>query len=219
MRYKAFLFDLNGTIIDDMQYHTDAWYDILNNKLGANLSYEKVKKEMYGKNIELLQRVFGADRFTLQEMEEISFRKEEAYQENFRPMLKWIEGFGDFVEQAYQRHIKMAIGSAAIIFNIDFVLDGLHLRKYFDAIVSADDVQHSKPNPETYLKCAEKLGVLPAECLVFEDAPKGVESALNAGMDAAVILSCHEKKDFNDLSNVKCFFNDYYEKELLNLVQ
>ena len=75
----------------------------------------------------------------------------------------------------------MAIGSAAIQSNIDFVLDGLHIRHYFDAIVSADDVTHSKPDPETYIKCAGKLGMDPDDCLVFEDAPKGAESAKNAG--------------------------------------
>ncbi len=56
---KAFLFDLNGTMIDDMEFHGKAWFDILNNDLGANLSWEAVKKEMYGKNPELLERVFG----------------------------------------------------------------------------------------------------------------------------------------------------------------
>ena len=61
---KAFLFDLNGTIIDDMEFHARAWYNILVNQLGANLTWEEVKKEMYGKNEELLIRIFGKDHFT-----------------------------------------------------------------------------------------------------------------------------------------------------------
>jgi HAD superfamily hydrolase (TIGR01509 family) len=71
----------------------------------------------------------------------------------------------------------MAIGSAAIMFNVDFVIDGLGIRHYFDALVSADNVKKSKPDPETWLTCAKELGIAPSECLVFEDAPKGVESA------------------------------------------
>ena len=59
MSYKAFLFDLNGTMIDDMEYHVKAWYDILNNDLRANLSLPQVREQMYGKNSELLVRVFG----------------------------------------------------------------------------------------------------------------------------------------------------------------
>ena len=66
---KAFLFDLNGTMIDDMQFHCKAWFNILNDDLGANLSWEQVKEQMYGKNTELLIRVFGKDRFTQEEMD------------------------------------------------------------------------------------------------------------------------------------------------------
>ena len=69
MTPKALLFDLNGTIIDDMTYHTKAWLDLFNNELGANLTWDDAKKEMYGKNQEVLVRIFGPDRFTQDEME------------------------------------------------------------------------------------------------------------------------------------------------------
>ena len=64
MKIKAFIFDMNGTIIDDMQYHTRAWYDILNNHLNAGLNWDEVKAQMYGKNAELFDRVFGQNHFT-----------------------------------------------------------------------------------------------------------------------------------------------------------
>ncbi len=95
------------------------------------------------------------------------------------------------------------------MFNIDFVLDGLNIRHYFDAIVSADDVTQSKPHPETYLKCAEKLGITPQNCIVFEDAPKGVESAANAGMQSVVITTMDTKDAFQQYNNVLSFINDY----------
>jgi len=103
----------------------------------------------------------------------------------------------------------MAIGSAAITFNVDFVLDGLDIREYFSAIVSADDVKNSKPNPETFLKCAMQLGVPPSDCLVFEDAPKGVEAALNAGMKCIVITLLHEEHEFSRYPNVIKFVKDF----------
>ena len=83
MTPKALLFDLNGTIIDDMTYHTKAWLDLFNNELGANLSWEEVKKEMYGKNPEVLVRVFGPDRFTQAEMDTLSIEKEKNIKRNF----------------------------------------------------------------------------------------------------------------------------------------
>jgi beta-phosphoglucomutase family hydrolase len=216
---KAFLFDLNGTMIDDMEYHTKAWYSILNNDLGANLSWEEVKKEMYGKNIELLLRVFGPEHFSPEEMDRLSVEKEKRYQAAFRPKLKLIQGLDAFLEKAHAHHIHKAIGSAAIPMNIDFVLDGLNLRHYFAAIVSADDVAHSKPDPETFLKAARMLEVAPAECLVFEDAPKGVEAAANADMPAVVLTTMHRKEEFAAYNNIIAFVKDYTDPVLQSLWQ
>jgi len=218
MTYQAFLFDLNGTIIDDMRYHTKAWYRILND-LGANLSYSQVEKEMYGSNEELLIRIFGEDRFSPEQRKELSLSKEEKYQEEFRPYLELINGLDDFLMQAKERNIKMAIGTAAIMYNVNFVLDGLNIRHYFDVLVSADEVKTSKPHPETYLQCAARLGVAPKNCLVFEDSPKGVESALNCGMDAIAILTMHKKEEFVHLPNAKNFINDFGDKQLEKLFQ
>jgi beta-phosphoglucomutase len=199
-KYKAFLFDLNGTMIDDMDYHIKAWHRILN-ELGAKLSMERVKAECYGKSHELLERIFPG-RFSEEEKNNMSIEKEKQYQQEFRPHLKLLPGLDAFLEKAKADNIKMAIGSAAITFNIDFVLDGLNIRHYFNAIVSADDVKESKPNPETYLKCAAQLNTLPEDCLVFEDAPKGVESAANAGMDCVVLTTMHVKEEFEGYENV-----------------
>ena len=110
----------------------------------------------------------------------------------------------------------MAIGSAAIMFNIDFALDGLDLRKYFPVIISADDVKKSKPDPETYVKCAEALNVEPKDCIVFEDAPKGVESAQNAGMRSVVLTTLHEQHEFDQYKNIVAFGKDYKDKNLLS---
>ena len=207
MKYKAFIFDLNGTMINDMPYHIKAWYRIVSD-LGSKLSLEEVKQECYGKNEEVLERIFPG-RFTLEERTRIGVEKEKQYQVEFKPHLKLISGLDDFLKRAYKKGVKMAIGSAAITFNIDFVLDGLQIRKYFDAIVSADDVEHSKPDPETYTKCAEKLNVDYKDCLVFADAPKGAESALNAGMDCIIVNSLHEREEFEKYKNVISFTADF----------
>ncbi|WP_114790890.1 HAD family phosphatase [Niabella yanshanensis] len=205
-QYKAFLFDLNGTMIDDMDYHIKAWYRILN-ELGAEISTERTKEECYGKNHELLDRVFPG-RFSVEEKNQMSIEKEKQYQQEFKPHLKLLPGLPEVLEDYHRKGIKMAIGSAAIMFNIDFVLDGLGIRHYFHAIVSADDVVSSKPDPETYLKCAELLHTSPSDCLVFEDAPKGVDAAANAGMDCFVLTTMHHKNEFAQ-SNIIGFASDF----------
>ena len=113
----------------------------------------------------------------------------------------------------------MAIGSAAVPMNIDFVVDTLKIRHYFDAIVSADDVAKSKPDPETFLKAAKMLNVKPASCIVFEDTPKGVECALNAGMKTVVLTTTHPKEDFSMYDNIILFINDYNDLTLEMLEQ
>ena len=214
---KAFLFDLNGTMIDDMQFHCKAWFNILNDDLGANLSWDQVKEQMYGKNTELLIRVFGKDRFTQEEMDILSVEKEKRYQAAYRPLLKLIDGLDVFLENAKNEGIAMGIGSAAIPFNINFVLDGLNLRHYFASIVSADDVVESKPDPETYLKGAAELGRLPQDCIVFEDAPKGVEAAERAGMKAVVLTTMHAAHEFAAYKNIICFIENYQQLTLKEL--
>jgi beta-phosphoglucomutase len=214
--YKAFIFDLNGTMIDDMQYHIEAWHRILN-ELGAGISLQKTKEECYGKNHELLERIFPG-RFSEEEKNAMSYEKEKQYQEKFSPHLKLISGLDRFLKEAHDSGKKTAIGSAAILFNIDFVLDGLGIRNYIDAIVSADDVKESKPHPETFLKCAEQLFVAPSDCIVFEDAPKGAEAAANAGMDCVVITTLHKPEEFGANKNIIGFIEDFNDRQLSRLL-
>jgi beta-phosphoglucomutase len=205
---KAFLFDMNGTMIDDMHYHLKVWHRILTEELGADMTEEEVKHQMYGKNEELLMRVFG-DRFSWEEATEISYHKELAYQALYKPHLSLLPGLDTFLKKAYEQNIPMAIGSAASPFNIDFVLNNLQIRHYFKSIVSAADVAESKPDPTVFLTAAANLGVAPHECLVFEDVPKGVEAALRGGMKSVVLTTMHTPDEFAAYPNIIRFAPDY----------
>ena len=216
---KSFIFDLNGTMIHDMEYHTRAWQYLFNNDLGGNFTWEEVKPQMYGKNQEVLVRMFGPERFSGAEMDRLSLEKEKRYQQEFLPHLALLPGLMDFLEAAHQQGIPMAIGSAAIPFNIDFVLDNLNIRHYFQAIVSADDVALSKPHPETFLNAARLLGAAPEDCIVFEDVPKGAEAARNAGMKAVVLTTTHEEAEFAHLPNVLHFAADFTDMFVKGLVE
>ncbi|MBS1495935.1 MAG: HAD family phosphatase [Bacteroidetes bacterium] len=218
MQPKAFLFDMNGTMIDDMHYHEKAWFDILNNQIGYPISMADTKKQMYGKNEELFERLFGTEKYTNEEVAAWSLMKEKKYQQVFLPHLQLIKGLNHFLEKAQQHKIAMAIGTAASPFNVNFVLDNLPVKKYFDAIITADDVATSKPNPEVFTKCADILQVSYNDCIVFEDSPKGVQAALNAGMKAVVILSYHQQYEFDHLDNIVLFINDYTDARLNDLL-
>lgn len=214
--YNAFIFDLNGTMIDDMPYHVRAWHNVVTS-LGAALTLEQVRDQCYGKNQDLLDRIFPG-RFTEEEKLHIGMEKEKQYQKEFRPGMKLIDGLHDFLKRSHEKGIRNAIGSAAIMFNIDFILDGLGIRDYIDVIVSADHVDLSKPHPETFLKCASQLGLQPGSCIVFEDAPKGVEAAMSAGMDCIVITTMHPPEEFSAYSNIRGFISDYNDPSLNRLL-
>ncbi len=206
---SGFLFDLNGTMVNDMPYHIQAWYNKII-ELGGTLSLEEMKHQCYGKNDELLERVFPG-KYSMEEKIKLGNDKEALYRIEFKPHLKLIDGLEQFLNKANEKNIKMAIGSAAINENINFVIDNLNIRNHFSAIVSANDVIKSKPHPETFLKCAQQLALNPNECIVFEDTPKGVECALNAGMKAIVILGEHSAEEFAVYKNVVKLVANYEE--------
>jgi beta-phosphoglucomutase len=214
---RALIFDLNGTMINDMEFHLRAWTEILNTDLQAGLSPDQVRSQMYGKNSELLIRIFGEGRFTEEEMEFWSVEKEKRYQKAYRPHMQLINGLDNLLKRAHEKNIPMAIGSAAIPFNIDFILDQLDIRKYFSAIVSADDVTISKPHPETFLKAARLLDTEPAACMIFEDAPKGVEAADNAGIPCVVLTTMHTRNEFDAAGHIAAFIPDYTDPFIMSL--
>lgn len=216
-KQKAFIFDLNGTMVNDMPFHIQAWHQIFHQH-GKMFSLEESKRECYGKNQEILDRIFPG-KFTEEEKNTISITKEKKYQQDFRPHLKLIEGLDEYLEKVATAGIKIGIGSAAILFNVDFVLDGLNIRKYFTSLVSADNVENSKPNPETFLKCARELNVDPEDCVVFEDAPKGVEAALNANMKCIVITTMHTIDEFAAYPNIIGFIKNYHDDFLKKIVE
>lgn len=212
-KYKAFLFDLNGTMIHDMPYHVDAWHHVIK-ALGGVLSKEAMKQECYGKGEEMLERIFPG-KYTIQERIDISASKEAKYRADFLPDLKLIEGLDQLLSQAYLQQIKLGIGSAANNLNIDFVIDNLKIRHYMQTIISGEMVKSSKPDPETFIQCATSLNVPTTQCLVFEDTPKGVACAANAGMDAIVLTTTHPVTDFDGFANIIHFANDYTDIELV----
>lgn len=216
MTNKAFIFDMNGTMIDDMHYHTSAWFRLLE-KLGAGLTLEQTKLQMYGKAEEMFDRIFDPGRFSEQELSEIIMGKEKLYQEEFRPHLKLMSGLDQFLQKARQNSIGLSIGTAAPKTNVDYVLDGLNLRALFPVIVGAEDVATSKPDPEVFLRCAAGLQIRPENCIVFEDSPKGIEAARNGGMQAVVLTTFHEAADFSDFDNVLFCVKDYTDKKLESL--
>jgi len=198
---KAFLFDLDGTLIDTMPWHFKTWQLVVK-EMGSPLQGTELMNELYGNGAELMNRLVPGRIFTEAEAKTIVDAKEERYRQLYGKQITVLEGAREFLEEAKKLNIPMGIGTASNQANIDFALDQLQLHAYFHAIVGADDVELSKPHPETWLKLAEALQAKPEHCIVFEDAPKGVEAAQKAGMKAVAITGHYTANDFGDYNNI-----------------
>src|SRR5882672_1106485 len=135
---KAFLFDLNGTMIHDMDYHIRAWCSVFE-KAGVPITFEKMKHECYGKNLELIERMFPG-KFTNRQKEAMSAEKEAIYQREYRPQLQLLPGLYEFLLRAHEAGIPLGIASAAVQSSVDFVVDNLHIRHLFSGLITANDV-------------------------------------------------------------------------------
>ena len=198
---KAFLFDLDGTLIDTMPAHFKTWQLVVK-EMGSPLEGEALMNQLYGNGAELMHRIVPGRTFTEEEARAIVAAKEERYRALYGNEITVLEGAREFLEQALMKQIPMGIGTASNQANIDFALAKLDLRRYLSAIVGADDVQLSKPHPETWLRLAAELNTPPEHCIVFEDAPKGVEAAQKAGMKAVAITGHFSANDFGEYENI-----------------
>jgi haloacid dehalogenase superfamily, subfamily IA, variant 3 with third motif having DD or ED/haloacid dehalogenase superfamily, subfamily IA, variant 1 with third motif having Dx(3-4)D or Dx(3-4)E/beta-phosphoglucomutase family hydrolase len=197
---RAFIFDMDGTLVDNMRFHTEAWGKMLSEN-GIEMNAHDFLVKTAGKtNREILPTVFGD--ISDEKIAELSNRKETLYRELFLPERKAVAGAVEFLEEAQKLGIKMAVATAAPEENVEFILDGLDLRKYFQTVTTAADVTHGKPNPEIFLKSAEKLEVEPRFCIVFEDALGGFEAARRACMKAIGIATVNPVEEILRIDSV-----------------
>jgi beta-phosphoglucomutase len=205
--YDALLFDMDGTIMDNMLVHHEAWRDLLKT-LGYTWSIQEVKQRVWGKNDEIFERLFPGV-YSSEEKRELATRKELMYIERYRPHITLLPGLENLLTNVRNAGMFTAIVTAAPRINVDFAYENLNLSRFFDAVVHADEVVRGKPDPEGYLLGAKRLGVSRSRCLVFEDAPVGVRAAHAAGMDSYVVLTTHSADEFTEFPNIKGFINDF----------
>lgn len=180
---KAFIFDLDGVIVDTANYHFIAWKRI-GEKLGYPLTHEQNESLKGVSRVESLERILswaGVDIDT-QKKEALLIEKNEDYLNQIDRMGREeiLSGVLELLEYAKQNDIPVALGSASK--NATRILEKLNITSYFNAIVDGNHVTKSKPDPEVFLKGASLLNQVPEDCIVFEDAAAGIAAAKAAGM-------------------------------------
>lgn len=191
----ALVFDLDGVIVDSMPLHTEAWRAYLRRH---GIECEDIEPRMHGRRNDDIVRDFMGARLTREEIFAHGAAKEALYRELSGPEVgnHLVPGIAGFL--ARYSGTPMAVASNAEPANIDFVLDGAAIRRYFRVVVDGMQVAHAKPQPDVYLKAADRLGIAPKNCIVFEDSPAGVQAARAAGT-RAVIVETHGTVDGPEL--------------------
>ncbi|MDX1908344.1 MAG: HAD family phosphatase [Bacteroidia bacterium] len=215
-RMQGLIFDMDGTMVDNMMVHHRAW-QIRLAELGLEMTLEEVHREIHGKNEEIIERLFG-DRFTPEERRQVAWEKEARYREVFKDQLRPLDGLMDLLAAAQAAGIPMGIGTAAPPENVHFVLDHLPLRPYFRAVVDSGVVSKGKPDPEVFIRVAEAIGVPVTACLVFEDSPTGAETARRAGCPAFILTTTHAAAEFAHFPHIIGSAPDYRGLDLHELL-
>ena len=204
---KALIFDMDGTMIDNMMVHHRAWQRKLKT-LGLDLTIEEVMRDIHGVNDEIIKRLFG-DRFNDTEVKQIAWDKEAEYRDIYAEKAELVPGLADFLKQAKATGIPMGIGTAAPRENVDFIMDILNLHDYFSVVIHAGQVKKGKPNPEVFEKVANGLNVPLKDCLIFEDSPTGAKAAQNGNAQSFILTSTHVPENFKGVHSVAGFLSDF----------
>ena len=195
MKFAGAVFDLDGTLVDNMRWHARAWTALVRAHAQEARSDAEIEAFIYAhagmKNEELIPLLVpGAT-----DVQALSSEKEALYRALYALSLAPLPGLLPLLDALQARGVLLAVASAAPLANRDLVLDGLKLRQRFTAVVGAEHARRGKPFPDIFLEAAQRLGLPPAECIAFEDAPKGVEAAVAAGMRCAAVTTTASEGD------------------------
>jgi beta-phosphoglucomutase len=180
------IWDVDGTLVDTADLHYAAWV-ALAGELHQPFARSDFAATFGRRNPEIIKEVFGAS-YSEQEIADLGTRKEELYKAAARKQgVALLPGARALLEGLHAAGFRQAIGTSAPLANVNLILELTGAAALFDAVASMEDTQRGKPDPQVFQVAADKLGVLPAKCLVLEDAVAGVQAARAGGMKCIAV--------------------------------
>ena len=225
---KAVIWDMDGIIVDSAQHHLKGW-QIVFQKRGANYTEEDFWRNTGKRSDTIVKNILG-EKISSDEIMDIIREKDETFRQLMGKDIKALPGVLELITSLKEHGFKIAIASSAPIENIRLITQSLKIYNRFDAIISGWEVTKGKPNPQTFLLAAEKLGVEAKNCIVIEDAISGVTASKKAGMsciavtnttpreelqEADLVINTLEKITIDDLENLLHQRSSYMEKSLV----
>lgn len=185
---KGAIFDMDGTLVNNTAVHIQA-FEIFCDRYGVKNWQQKLANSFGMGNDDIMRAIMPEEVIRAKGFAALAEEKESIYREIYAPTIHPLDGLIELINHLRTAGIRCAVGSSGYRPNVDFVLEKCHLAHYFDQVVSGDMVTRCKPDPEIYLTAAARLGLAPAECVVFEDAGAGIDAAARAGAGRIVTVA------------------------------
>jgi len=185
---KAYIFDMDGTLTDNMHFHHDAWMKFIElKKLGIDA--ETFERDYHkGTLIEVMARFFP-HLTTEEELREVGNEKEALYRNTYGHLLQALPGLHTFFNRLKAKKLPIGLATMGDQNNLEMTLKQLEITSFFHSTTGGDQVVKGKPHPEIFLSAAKKLGIAPQDCLAFEDTASGIQAAQATGMQVVGIAT------------------------------
>lgn len=204
---KALLFDLDGTLIDSMRHHHSAWVE-WHARRGLKIDADSFFVSTAGRsNDEILEDMLPGT--SAAEIAVLVDEKETLYRAFAAPSLALIAGAKVFVQRAKAAGLRLAVCTASTPQNMALAFQRFGIDGWVDTVVSPADGLRGKPHPDIFLEAARRLGIAPEHCVVYEDAPLGVEGARRAGMQAVALTTTLPASAFAEFDNLLAIAADF----------
>lgn len=185
MKLKGLVFDCDGVVIENSQYHREVFAEMIR-RYGGSVPFGE---HLFARRNEDIFAELLPEQCKTIGWEALSEEKEQLYRDTYGPILKPVAGLVDLIAAARREGLGCAIGSSACRENVEFHMDVCGIRDSIDAYLCMEDVVVGKPDPYIYLECCRRLGLAPSECVVFEDATSGIEAGKRAGCKVVALAT------------------------------
>jgi beta-phosphoglucomutase family hydrolase len=214
---EAVIWDMDGVLADTAPHHLRAWQETFA-KRGIDFTEADFERGFGVRNDAIIRNTLG-EQTTDAEIEAIAREKEATFRRIIGSDIKPLPNVLELLRQLHDRGIRMAIASSTVIENIRLIIGSLGIEKYFKAVITGHDVTEGKPSPQVFLLAAQRLGVNPANSIVFEDAVAGVKAAKSAGMHCVAITSTHPREKLAEADLIVDSLEEVSVKDLEKLLK
>lgn len=220
---KGLIFDFNGTLFRDSNKHEEAWNIFCSKHSNKQLTKEEFDHNIHGKsNHQVIEFIFGKQ-FSIDQANYFAEEKESLYRDlclEDKSSLHLIGGAEAFLDYLVKKEYAFTIATSSGKENLDFYFEVFHLSRWFDygKIIYSDGYLISKPSPDAYLKASKVLGILPNDCVVFEDSYSGIKSAKNANVGTIVAISTDGNDTELQKMNATIVVDNYLDARIKNCI-